>query len=174
LLSGVKVLHASGTSQASAMTSASLALIRAHFPKLPARQVVARALWGVHNGVGLNAIGHRINDKIGYGDILANEAMASDFPTNFPNPIYDAWQKAFSSAPSGSDSSPGSTPPSSSPATIPSGPGAAPSPVRRADSGGSSNGVLIGVIVGIIVLLIIIVAVVLSRRQRSTVSPGPR
>jgi hypothetical protein len=173
LLTGVKVLHANGTSQAAAITSANLALIRAHFPKLSAREVVARALWSVHNGAGVSTIGHRINDKIGYGMILPYEALSGDVPANFPNPIYDAWQKTLSSAPSGSDSSPGSSPSSSLP-TIPTGPGQAPSPVRRADSGGSSNGVLIGVIIGIVVLLIIIiVAVVLSRRQRSTVSPGP-
>jgi hypothetical protein len=163
LLSGVKVLHANGTSQAAAVTSACLALIRAHFPTMPARQVVARAIWSVHNGAGASMIGHRVNNKIGYGMILPDFALTGDVPANFPNPIYDGWAKTFAA------DSPSSGPPSGSTSSqAPTHPkqGQAPSPVRRAGSSGSGNGALIGAVAGIAILLVIVVAAVLYVRRR--------
>lgn len=164
LLSGVKVLHANGTSQAAAVTSACLALIRAHFPKMSARQVVARAIWSVHNGAGVSMIGHRVNNKIGYGMILPDFALTGDVPENFPNPIYDGWAKTFaadspsSARPSGSTSSQAPTLPKQ---------GQAPSPARRAGSSGSGNGALIGAVAGVAIMLVIVIAAVLYFRRRS-------
>ena len=162
LLSGVKVLHANGTSQATAMTSASLALIRAHFPSMSAQEVVARAIWSVHNGAGVGVIGHRINNKIGYGEILPYYAVTGDVPANFQNPIYDGWAKAFAAD---SPSSGAASATTSHAPTLPN-KGQAPSPVRNADSGGSRNGALIGGVVAAAILLVIVIAAVLYFRRR--------
>lgn len=163
LLSGVKVLHANGTSQATAITAACLALIRAHFPKMSARQVVARAIWSVHNGAGLSMIGHRVNNKIGYGMILPDFALTGDVPANFPNPIYDGWAKTFA-ADSPSAGAPSGTTSSQAP-TLPK-QGGAPSPVRHAGSSGSSDGALIGGVIGGAILIVIVVAAVVYFRRR--------
>lgn len=82
-----------GTSDSAAIASGTFALIRSHFPHMSARDVVTHALWNVHNGLG--RFGVRINDELGYGEILPYHAMADRLPTDAANPIYDRWAKAL-------------------------------------------------------------------------------
>lgn len=51
---------------------------------------MTRAFWSVHNGAGVALVGDRVNDKIGYGEILPYEALSGNVPADFPNPIYDS------------------------------------------------------------------------------------
>lgn len=166
LTTGKKVTGANGTSQATAITSAVLALIWSHFPSYTARQVVTRALWAVHNGAGTDTIGTRINDKIGYGMILPYFALTGDVPQDFPNPIYDAWATQLGNPP-GSPS--GTSTPTSAPTSVPgqaraSDPIAAPAPPR---SGHSSlgSGAVTGIVVAAAIVVLIAGALVLQRRR---------
>ncbi len=69
--------------------SATFALIKSHFPDYTESQLLVRAVNNVHNGTG--KFGDRIDDKLGYGEILPYFAMTFDLGPNPPNPIFDAW-----------------------------------------------------------------------------------
>jgi subtilisin family serine protease len=88
-------LHNHGTSESAALVAGCLALLRAHFPKESARQIVTRALWHVHNGLGGKVFAKRIDDERGYGQILPHFALTQNTPPNAANPIYDEANKAF-------------------------------------------------------------------------------
>jgi subtilisin family serine protease len=73
-----------GTSQATAITTAALALIWSKYPALTGRQVVARML---------ATLDHRTatqDPSYGYGIINPYRAITTPVPVNAPNPVYDA------------------------------------------------------------------------------------
>ncbi|MFG2001002.1 S8 family serine peptidase [Spirillospora sp. NPDC048911] len=80
-----------GTSQAAALTSGVVALVRSKYPKMPAREVVQRLL-ATSRDVGKPGW----DDVTGYGLVRPYRALVDKVPTNAPNPIYDngAHQKA--------------------------------------------------------------------------------
>jgi len=78
-----------GTSSSAAFTSGIFALLWSRYPHDTARQIVTRALYNVHNGLGQHSFGTRINNKLGYGMILPFYALTNPPPANFDNPIYD-------------------------------------------------------------------------------------
>ena len=72
-----------GTSQASALTSAALALIWSKYPTLTNRQVVARLL------ATLDSPRTSADPAYGYGQINPASAINTAVPANAPNPVYD-------------------------------------------------------------------------------------
>lgn len=134
-----------GTSDAAAIVSATLALIRSHFPHMSARDVVTHALWNVHNGLG--RFGVRINDQLGYGEILPYHAMADPLPANASNPIYDQWAKQLGPpTPGGASSAPHSTASAGEPSAAP-----APNTAKAGGHGGS------GISAGVVILIVVVV-----------------
>jgi subtilisin family serine protease len=73
-----------GTSQATAITSAALALIWSKYPALSGRQIVARML---------ATLDHRMRTQdpsYGYGIVNPYRAIKAQVPATAPNPVYDA------------------------------------------------------------------------------------
>ncbi|HSV64742.1 MAG TPA: S8 family serine peptidase [Mycobacteriales bacterium] len=105
-----------GTSDAAALTSAGVALIRSAHPELNGRQVVARLLATLRD---MPPPGKK-DPQRGYGTIRLAKAVNDPIPLDAPNPIYDelrdhATPSATPSAPAtGGPSASGSGPPSTS------------------------------------------------------------
>ncbi|HZB28714.1 MAG TPA: S8 family serine peptidase [Streptosporangiaceae bacterium] len=79
-----------GTSQATALTSGVVALIRARYPDMPARQVVQRLI-NTARDVGPKGR----DDQTGHGLIIADKALTANVPASAPNPVYaalDEWK----------------------------------------------------------------------------------
>jgi subtilisin family serine protease len=161
---------ADGTSDAAAIVSGSFAILRAKFPTMPSRQLVARVLATAsrtyYKGPGFG----RAGDVLGFGFALVHQALIRPVPATAANPIYDAL-KTIDTAPPPSGSDPSSAPTS--------GPSRAPTTVHvdfpgsqaSAKSGSSSTGLIVGLIVAVLVVAII-VAVVMSRRGRRSHGAG--
>lgn len=148
-----------GTSIATALVSGTFALLRAKFPGESARSLVTRALYNVHNGLPDDTFAKRIDDKLGYGEILPSYALTEAPPKGARNPIYDAVDKHLAGSSTGASSAPSSAASSSGPAPAPS----------QAGSGGSSTGVSGGVvaaIIGGVVVLAAVIALVAARGRR--------
>ncbi len=162
----------SGTSQATAIAAGTFALLRAKFPSESARQIVTRALYNVHNGLGAGKFGQRASDALGYGLVLPRFALTEAPPAGAKNPIYDQWAKDFGASTGASSSSSASAAPSGSGSSAPA--GAAPSSATTA-SGDSSGGGLSPVLIVVIVVVVlgVIVAVVAAARRRSRPSGPP-
>ncbi|MCU1690802.1 MAG: apr, partial [Jatrophihabitantaceae bacterium] len=73
-----------GTSQATALTSAALALVWSKFPTLSGREIVTKLLNTVDD---LGPAGH--DDEYGYGFIRPDLAIFAGIASNAPNPVYD-------------------------------------------------------------------------------------
>jgi subtilisin family serine protease len=73
-----------GTSQATALTSAALALIWSKYPTLSGRQIVARMLATLDRRTGKQDPSH------GYGIVNPYRAITVPVPATAPNPVYDA------------------------------------------------------------------------------------
>jgi subtilisin family serine protease len=81
---GVFAADNSGTSQAAALTSGVVALMRSHFPRMPAREIVQRLLATAKD------VGPKGWDKrSGYGALIPYKALTSNVPGAAPNPVYD-------------------------------------------------------------------------------------
>jgi subtilase family protein len=170
-LNGTELQHGSGTSDATAIVSGTFALIRAHFPKLSARDIVTRALWNVHNGPRAE-LGQRIDDHLGYGEILPWHAMHDPLPTGASNPIYDAWTKKLgpatpqsSSSGSGSSSPAGSTP-SNHGITVGPGP-------HAGTSSNSSLGLILGIGAAVVAVVVGVIVVIFRSRRRPPATTPP-
>jgi len=74
--------HGNGTSQATALASAALALVWSKYPKLTGRQLVARVL------ATLDKHGDGRSPEYGYGVLNPYRAVTADVPPNAPNPLY--------------------------------------------------------------------------------------
>jgi subtilisin family serine protease len=152
----------SGTSMATALVSGTFALLRAKFPRESARQIVTRALWNVHNGLGGKVFAKRINDKLGYGEILPYYALTTPPPRGAANPIYDeiaAHLPTTSASPS-----PSSTPPARS----------SSSPAAATHSDAKSSGPSAALIAGIVAVVLVaaIVIAFAARRRKQPVDAG--
>jgi len=155
---------AAGTSQAAALVSGTFALLRAKFPHDTARQIVTRALYNVHNGLGASKVGQRINDTLGYGEILPYYALTTTPPRGFGNPIYDRFARELSSSSSGPSPAPASSAPSSGPAAASSSPATS---ATSSDSGGVSSGLVAAIVV---VALLVLGGILFALRRRSRTS----
>lgn len=73
-----------GTSQATAITSAALALVWSKYPSLTGRQIVTRVL------ATLNHRAPTHDPAYGYGSLAVGRAIRAAVPSNAANPVYDA------------------------------------------------------------------------------------
>lgn len=73
-----------GTSQATAITAASLALVWSKYPGLTGRDVVTRALGTLDHRFATHDLAY------GYGSLETGEAVLAPVAPNAPNPVYDA------------------------------------------------------------------------------------
>lgn len=146
-----------GTSQATAIVSGVFALLRSAFPHASPRDLVTRALYSVHNGLGTRRFGTRIDDRLGYGEILPDYALRHAPPAGAVNPIFDRIQRHLAAggpvAPT--PESPGSPGAGTSSAAGPgtrTSPPAASSPAAASGSSGGNTGVIAGVVVAVVVV----------------------
>ncbi|HEY3631330.1 MAG TPA: S8 family serine peptidase [Jatrophihabitantaceae bacterium] len=174
-LTGKQLPGVSGTSGAAALVSGTFALLRAHFPKLSARDIVTRALYNVHNGLpGHNTLTKKA-EGLGYGEILPDRALTQPLPAHASNPIYDHWEGLLGkpsatagSSPSSSESGSGSAPSSHSTTQVSGIPAA-----HGTGGGGSSNtGVIIGGVIGAVIVIGGISLLLARRSGRRSANPG--
>lgn len=75
-----------GTSGATALTSAAVALLRSKFPQMSAREVVQRIIASARD------VGPAGKDnQSGYGLIRPSHALSDNVPKSAPNPVFDAY-----------------------------------------------------------------------------------
>ena len=79
-----RAYYGDGTSQATALASAAVALVWSKYPSLTGRQVVARVL------AGLDHRSAQRDPAYGYGVLNAYAAVTDSVPANAPDPVYDA------------------------------------------------------------------------------------
>ena len=148
--------HHNGTSDAAAIVSASIALVRAHFPKLPSRQIVTRFIATARQFDG--AQGTHSN-RLGWGAARPHHALTDTVPANAPNPIYDALEKVATGTPSTTSA------PSSQPSTRSASPvGSTPTGPAQASGHSSDTGVVIGIAAAAVVVVLVGVGFALRRR----------
>lgn len=153
--------YATGTSDSAAVVSGSIADVRAHFPQMSSRELVARMIATARQYQGAQG-SH--NQVFGWGVARPHHALTDTVPANAPNPIYDALDKvsapssgASTTGPSASDPAPSSSPSSaSSPA------GAASSNHKSSDS----NTLVIVLIAVVAVAVVAIIGLVVRSRGR--------
>lgn len=161
---------ANGTSQAAALVSGVFALLRAAFPHASARDLVTRALYSVHNGLGTGRFGTRIDDRLGYGEILPAYALRHAPPADAVNPIYDriarlAAEGAVAPTPQDSGSSAAGSSAATTPSNTTSSAAAGPGASAGASSGGGDTGIIVGIVVGVIVVVAAGIGVLRARRR---------
>ena len=156
-----------GTSASAAIVSGTFALLRSKFPHETARQIVTRALYNVHNGLGAGHQGQRVNDKLGYGEILPYFALTEAPPAGARNPIYDRFDAAIGTSGGGSSSSAGGPPVVTDPNGGSS--SAAAAAGSSTDHGNSTNltGPILTVVLVLVVAGVITFFVMRSRRARA-------
>ena len=76
--------QSNGTSDAAALVSGAVALLRARFPDMPARQIVTRLL-----ATAKDAGPPGKDDQTGYGIVRPLNALTEDVPADAPNPVYE-------------------------------------------------------------------------------------
>jgi len=147
--------HYNGTSDAAAIVSASIALVRAHFPHMPSRQVVARVIATARQFDG--APGTH-SDLLGWGAARPHHALIDTVSANAPNPIYDALAKVQPAEPTGQPSSSRST--SSTPE-----PPVSPAAAGTAGHSNSNTGIVIGIVAAAVAAALVIGGLLLRRRR---------
>ncbi|MEV5704634.1 S8 family serine peptidase [Actinoallomurus sp. NPDC052274] len=138
----------SGTSQASALTSAAVALVRAKFPNMSAREVVQLL---INTAVDAGPRGH--DDQTGAGAILPPAALSKTVDKNAPNPPFerlDTWLASKGRTPSGNAPTSGST--------------------SHKDSGGSIG--LLPILTIVVLLAIVAGVVIILVKRRGGGGPG--
>jgi hypothetical protein len=159
------IAFGTGTSDAAAIVSGVFADVRAHFPTMPSRQLVARVLHTARQFQG--AQGTR-NESLGFGVARPYHALTDNVPASAANPIYDELDKL------GPASSPPSPAPGSSSPKQPGGSDTAAPPGTATEDKGSSVGVLVAIIAAVVIALLIIIALIVrSRRRRPRGAPHP-
>lgn len=150
-------VYYNGTSGAAAMVSGSLALVRAAYPDMSSRDVVARVLaTAQHPG----APQVTWDEAWGFGSVRPLEAIEADLPTDLGNPVYERLD----------DASPPTQSPESTADASEAGDGAAEpssSPAAADSDDGVSVMALVLALVGGVAVLGVIVAVFLLLRRRS-------
>ncbi|GAA2161716.1 S8 family serine peptidase [Actinomadura napierensis] len=138
-----------GTSQASALTSGAVALVRSKFPQMKARRVV-QLLTNTAKDFGTPGK----DDQLGYGVISIPRALKNNVSQGAENPVYARLDKAVVKKPTGGDNQ------------------AAPKS-DSSDSGGSNTPLIAGVIVLVVVVVGVGLIIVLRRRKSSGAGGQP-
>jgi type VII secretion-associated serine protease mycosin len=139
-----------GTSAATALTSAAVALVRSKYPDLPARDVVKRIMASTRDA---GPAGR--DDQTGYGAVRPYQALTLDVPKNTPNPVfaaYDKWAAAQGKANGGAAGAQG----------------------KKADDGPSNLGFVVRMTVAAAVTALVIFLILFLRaRGRRRAGPAP-
>lgn len=133
--------NSSGTSQASALASGAVALIRSKFPQLSPRQVVQKI---INTTVDAGPAGH--DNMTGAGAMVPIFALTRDVPSNAPNPTFqrlDAWR-----------------------AQNPNLQGGTPSGPAKKSGSGSGMAVTLGIVAGVVGVAVVVIGILLMRRRR--------
>jgi hypothetical protein len=140
------VHNASGTSASSALTSGVVALVRAEFPDMPAREVVQRLI-----GSCLDVTPEGKDDQTGYGIIRPNRMLTGELAKR-PNPVFDAYDAWKAGAAASAN--------------------ATPAPAAEPASAGEER-ILLAVagVVGALVIVFLL-AVVVRRGRRRSIAQG--
>lgn len=161
--------YSDGTSDASAVVAGIMALMRAHFPSMSARDIVTTVLGTARQFGGTK--GTR-NNRYGYGVALPYNALTRHVAPDSPDPVYAGLDAT--GAPSSTPPAPGSSgsgtpaPQSDSGPSAPASDATSSAPAAAPDSaGGTSPGLVVGIVVVIIVVVGIVVAVTLRGRRRA-------
>ncbi len=151
--------YATGTSDSAAIVSGSIAVVRAHYPSMPPRQIVARMIATARQFQGAQGT-H--NNVFGWGAARPRHALTDHVSANASNPVYDALDKLSGGSPSSSASASASrSAPNASP-TESAGTSAASGSTKS-----SGSGVLIGALVAVVVVALIIVSLLVRGRRRA-------
>jgi type VII secretion-associated serine protease mycosin len=135
---------ASGTSDAAALVSGAVALIRSKDPNLSAREVVQRM---INTAIDAGPPGHDV--YTGAGVMIPYRAMTADVAKNAPNPPYEALDKYLASH-------------KQAPIGQPNAQSGKPSAAKKS----SSSGLLTVILIGAVVLVAAAVVVFLVIRRR--------
>jgi len=140
------VVHTQGTSDATALVSGAVALLRARFPDMPARQIVTRLL-----ATAKDAGPPGKDDQTGYGIVRPLNALTEDVPADAPNPVYEEVDRLRGVSTS------------------------APAPAPRASDGGSNLPLVLGIagVTAVLAALAAFLAVLAGRRRRRTPTAAP-
>ncbi len=137
-----------GTSAASALTSAAVALVRSKYPNLSARDVVRRIMASLRD-----AGPEGRDDQTGYGAVRPYQALTVDVPKNTPNPVfaaYDKWAAAHGKQASGSGAAQG----------------------KKADDGPNNlGGIVLQLIIGAAVTALVVLVLIFFLRSRNKRRP---
>jgi type VII secretion-associated serine protease mycosin len=147
-----------GTSDAAALVSGAVALVRSRYPAMPWYQVVQRII-----NTGLPKGGTLPNDSFGYGIVripgALNEARYK-VPASDPNPVYQAYQQWLASPQGRQFTSPARPRPR---------PAHTPSAAAPASPGVSGGMVAVIAAVGVLMVIVVVgaaVSVIAARRRR--------
>lgn len=91
---GTLLTNGYGTSQATALTSGIVALIRSKYPKMPARRVAQRIIATAKD---TGPAGW--DDRSGFGIVMPHRALTKEVPANAPNPVFDRLDRWKASQP---------------------------------------------------------------------------
>ena len=159
-----EIFYGTGTSDAAAIVSGSIAVVRAHFPSMPSRQLVARIIATARQFQGQQG-SH--NNVFGWGAARPHHALTDRVPANAPNPVYAALDRLGGGTPSAAPPTGGASSGAASSAgsAAQSGP---PLSVSQAGSNkkSSSSGLLIGVLVAVLAVALIVIAILMRGRRR--------
>ncbi|MCO6011603.1 S8 family serine peptidase [Actinoallomurus purpureus] len=139
-----------GTSQATALVSGAVALIRSKFPDESARRIVQRVVATVTD-VGPQGK----DDQTGYGALSLRKALRESVPTTAPNPVYDRLDKALATQ---------SKAPETGTAT--------PAASHKKSSSALSTVLTVAGVFAVIILGIVILTIAKSRRRPPPPPPG--
>ncbi|MCW2902327.1 MAG: Type secretion-associated serine protease mycosin [Streptosporangiaceae bacterium] len=132
-----------GTSQASALTSATAALLRSKFPQMSAREVVQRI-----TNTTVDAGPQGKDNMTGYGTVVPIFALTRNVPKSAPNPVFEKFDQWQATQPKQAQT-----------------PGAQPQGAeQKEDSGPSSTLIVLGFFGGLTVL-IVVGAILMARRS---------
>jgi subtilisin family serine protease len=150
-----KILSARwGTSPATALTAATVALVRAKYPRMPAREVVQRVI-----NTTKDAGPPGRDDYTGAGVVMPAAALTADVPKSAPNPVFDRYDEWLAAQPK-------ATPVE----------GGKPAGEKGGDSGAlPANAVLVigGAVVVTAVVVILVVVVGNGRKRKAAAERGP-
>lgn len=143
-----------GTSGATALTSAAVALVRARYPQMPAREVIQRLIASCRD---VGPVGK--DEQTGYGLIRPYRALTQAAPKGTPNPVfeaYDKWVQVNGQADQGAN------------------PGERAAPKSPSSSSGSGKMIILAGVAGVVLLLVVLAFFVQARRNRTPSRRDPR
>jgi len=160
--SALKVRGLDGSSASAAIVSGVVADLRAAFPWMPSRQLIARLLSTATPGdPGVPAARGQRNVVFGFGIVSAAAALTTDVPADAPNAVYAPLGPSAGATvpvPGASAADASQAPPGSGAASR-----APPEPAAAPDRSGWSALDLLGVLAGCLGIVLLVLAVVRTR-----------